>query len=325
MYKIQNIKEGIYNLVYITFLQGSPSYQEVMVRNGIDLFIDFLNTKSENENLHGLSIAIFSALQELLVEKKNSINNLDVLATKLEPFCRKILMLKNGKKYDELSHVNLAPLLKQLSINSRLSSQLRPTDYPVMKEENLDSFKNSPEYLYSIAMAYVKRNDIHNASLLDSADIIDVVLKNQEIIKHEIQANGCSVDDDESNLKQKLLFDFFNYGDTSTELKKQIVNAYIENYLYQHPKSSISTLVYDSTGFFKNVFTTDFFERQIDNLRGKGLIVPQSSEPISLSEDFKEKISQIHKDYLDNQQNFYLIFDELLSKYQFYGSLLHGS
>lgn len=326
MYKIQNIKEGIYNLVYITFLQGSPSYQEVMVRNGIDLFIDFLNTKSENENLHGLSIAIFSALQELLVEKKISINNLDVLATKLEPFCRKILMLKNGKKYDELSHVNLAPLLKQLSINSRLSSQLRPTDYPVMKEENLDSFKNSPEYLYSIAMAYVKRNDIHNASLLDSADIIVllkhilvvyiyVVLKNQEIIKHEIQANGCSVDDDESNLKQKLLFDFFNYGDTSTELKKQIVNAYIENYLYQHPKSSISTLVYDSTGFFKNVFTTDFFERQIDNLRGKGLIVPQSSEPISLSEDFKEKISQIHKDYLDNQQNFYLIFDELLSKY----------
>ena len=98
-------------------------------------------------------------------------------------------------------------------------------------------------------------------------------------------------------------------------MKKQIVNAYIENYLYQNPNSSISTLVADSTDFFKNVFTKDFFERQIDNLRGKGLIVPQSSEPISLSDDFKEKISQIHKDYFDNQQNFYLIFDELLSKY----------
>ena len=310
MYKIQNIKEGIYDLVYITFLHGSPSYQENVIRNGINLFIDFLNTKSENENLHGLSIAIFSALQELLVEKKYSINNLDVLATKLEPFCRKVLMLKNSKKYDELSHVNLAPLLKQLNLNTQLSAQVRTTDYPMMKEENLEGFKNSPEYLYSIAMAYVKRNDIHNASLLDSADIIVllkhilvvyvyVVLKNQEIIKHEIQANGCSVDDDESNLKQKLLFDFFNYGDTSTELKKQIVNAYIENYLYQHPKSSISTLVSDSTGFFKNVFTKDFFERQIDNLRGKGLVVPQSSEPISLSDDFKEKISQIHKDYFD--------------------------
>lgn len=41
MYKIQNIKEGIYNLVYITFLHGSPSYQEGVVRDGIDLFIDF--------------------------------------------------------------------------------------------------------------------------------------------------------------------------------------------------------------------------------------------------------------------------------------------
>ena len=58
MYKIQNIKEGIYDLVYITFLHGSPSYQENVIRNGINLFIDFLNTKSENENLHGLSIAI---------------------------------------------------------------------------------------------------------------------------------------------------------------------------------------------------------------------------------------------------------------------------
>ena len=326
MYKIQNIKEGIYDLVYITFLHGSPSYKEDVIRNGIDLFVDFLNTKSENENLHGLSIAIFSALQEMLVEKLFTINNLDVLATKLEPFCRKVLMLKNGKKYDELSHVNLAPLLKQLNINSPLSAQIKPTDYPVMKEENLDDFKKSPEYLYSIATAYVKRNDIHNASLLDSADIIVllkhilvvyvyVVLINQDIIKHEIQANGCSIEDNNTNLKQKLLFDFFNYGDTSTELKKQIVNAYIENYLYQNPNSSISTLVADSTDFFKNVFTKDFFERQIDNLRGKGLIVPQSSEPISLSDDFKEKISQIHKDYFDNQQNFYLIFDELLSKY----------
>ena len=89
-----------------------------------------------------------------------------------------------------------------------------------------------------------------------------------------------------------MLFDFFNYGDTSTELKKQIVNAYIENYLYQHPQSSISTLVEDSTGFFKNAFTKDFFERQIDRLRGKGQIVPQSSEQISLSNDFKNKIDR---------------------------------
>lgn len=47
MYKIQNIKEGIYDLVYITFLHGSPSYKEDVIRNGIDLFVDFLNTKSE--------------------------------------------------------------------------------------------------------------------------------------------------------------------------------------------------------------------------------------------------------------------------------------
>lgn len=212
MYKIQNIKEGIYDLVYITFLHGSPSYKEDVIRNGIDLFVDFLNTKSENENLHGLSIAIFSALQEMLVEKLFTINNLDVLATKLEPFCRKVLMLKNGKKYDELSHVNLAPLLKQLNINSRLSAQIKPTDYPVMKEENLDDFKKSPEYLYSIATAYVKRNDIHNASLLDSADIIVllkhilvvyvyVVLINQDIIKHEIQANGCSIEDNNPQIR----------------------------------------------------------------------------------------------------------------------------
>ena len=31
-----------------------------------------------------------------------------------------------------------------------------------------------------------------------------------------------------------------------------------------------------------------------------------------LDNDFKNKITQIHRDYLDNQQNFYLIFDELL-------------
>ena len=37
MYKIQNIKEGIYDLVYITFLHGSPSYKEDVIRNGIDL------------------------------------------------------------------------------------------------------------------------------------------------------------------------------------------------------------------------------------------------------------------------------------------------
>lgn len=326
MYRLQNIKEGIYNLVYITFLHGTPSYSQDAIRKAIDLFIDFLNTKSGNENLHGLSVAIFSALQELLVDKIYSINNLDILATKLEPFCRKVLMLKDGKTYEELSHINLAPLLKQLHLNTSLSTQARATDYPILNEANLESFKSCQEYLYSIAIAYVKRNDIHNAALLDFAEIavllkhilvvyLYVVLVHKNIVAREIQANGGVAIDDETNLKQKLLFDFFNYGDTSTELKKQIVNAYIENYLYQHPQSSISTLVEDSTGFFKNAFTKDFFERQIDRLRGKGQIVPQSSEPISLSNDFKNKITQIHRDYLDNQQNFYLIFDELLSKY----------
>ena len=50
-------------------MHGTPSYSQDAIRKAIDLFIDFLNTKSGNENLHGLSVAIFSALQELLVDK----------------------------------------------------------------------------------------------------------------------------------------------------------------------------------------------------------------------------------------------------------------
>ena len=326
MYKLQDIKEGIYNYVFLTFSQGTPSYSEEEIRRGIDLFIDFLNTKSVSVSLHGLSVSIFAALQALLVDQDEPINNIDTLATKLEPFCRKVLMLKQGKKYEELAHVNLAPLLKQLNLNEDLSEQARNTEYPVLSENNLDSFKHKPQYLYSIAVAYVKRNEVHNASLLDTADIafllkhilvvyIYVILVHQELIVSEIKANGCKLISDEENLKQKLLFDFFNYGDASTELKKQIVNAYIENYLYQHPNSSISTLVTDSTGFFKNAFSNDFFERQIGKLRSKGLIVPQASEPISLSDDFKDKITQIHKDYTENQRNFYVLFDEILIRY----------
>lgn len=41
MYRLQNIKEGIYNLVYITFLHGTPSYSQDAIRKAIDLFIDF--------------------------------------------------------------------------------------------------------------------------------------------------------------------------------------------------------------------------------------------------------------------------------------------
>lgn len=58
-----------------------------------------------------------------------------------------------------------------------------------------------------------------------------------------------------------------------------------------------------------------FFQRQVDCLRSKGQIVPVSSEPISLSESSQQKIAQIHRDYFENQNNFNIIFDEVLNKY----------
>lgn len=327
-----NIKEKIYNNVSKTLKAGTPSFTEEEIKNAIELFKKFILFKSGYAALDGLSKSLLPALQDAFIDKKGEVGSLTIISTNIEAFVRKLLVSVVGEPYSNVESISgLAPLLKRTNINTALSAQASAKDHPQLDATKLSLYIHETEYLYSICQTYITRNSVHVSADMDDAEVFNelkhvLIVYIYLILKYSSQINSLpnisNLSEDSKSAsqdnEQKMLYDFISFGNTSTEIKTQFVNAYILHSLRDKEFIEIKNVIDDSNKYFENKFSNEFYIRKIDNLIQKNKLkyFDTGKQKISLTKQESENLKKLQINFQENRDLFFLYFDELLNKYQ---------
>lgn len=322
-----NIEEKIYSNVSKILKNGTPSYSETEIKEAISFFKSFIIYKSNYHTLDGLPKYLLPSLQEAIIDKKGEPSTLTNVSTNLEPFIRKVLVLIIKKPYTSIEKVNLAPLLKMININAALTKQVGKKEYPQLDIDNINSYTNESEYLHSICNAYITRNLVHDAAELDDAEVlvslkhilvvyIYIVLKHiNEIKKLPNISSAINTENQPKDENQRMLYNLINFGNTSTELKTQIVNAFILNYLRDKESVQVDLIINETNNYFDNSFSSEFYKQKINYLIQKQKVEYVCKDAIKLTKDESLKLFKAQINFQENRDLFFMYFEDLLNRY----------
>lgn len=333
MLKVNEIKDKIYTYVNGRFQSGEPKYTSLEVSDSINLFVRFVYFDSKIKELEGLPKLLLPSLQNLLIDKNGDIGSLRSLADSIEPYLKKIGIVILGYSKEEILPLSLMKLLKKINLNYALSNQQKPEDYPRLTPENIVYFKDKDEYLYEICNSYIIRNRVHIAPDFLDFEILSItkdilVLFVYSVLKFKERFDVIPVHDLESNYDEnKMLFDFITFGNSTTEIKSQVIDAFILHYLIGKEVVLIESLKKSVENYFKADFSFGFITRQINKLNQHGRIefTNVSKNSIRLSQAELGRIIKVISDYKDNEELFVLYYKDILDKYNLqvhYNSIL---
>jgi hypothetical protein len=309
--------------------KGDPNYTDEEIKKGIDLFIKSVIYDLKINSLNGLSKIILPALQEAYIEKKGEMGSLRIIADSLEGYLKKISIISGKKTYEEAKNIQLMPLLKLLELNVELTNQ-RNKDYPFFIEPNKESFRNKREYLEQICNAYLIRNEVHNTPELSESNIythlrdlltvyVLTAIKFSSYIEalpnQEIHTN---ISDNVLNgSENKMLYDFISYGNTTTELKTQVLNAYILHNLIDKEEEAIEEIRQNANKYFENEQNLRFYERIVERLiqQKKLEFIPENKLKVRLSSTERKRLISVRNDFKDSKDLFLMYFSDTLNKY----------
>lgn len=324
----EDINSKIHSTVRKTLTSGNPNFTEEAIVKGIALFKKIILYKSEQTELDGLSKILVPALQDSLLDKKGELSSLRLLADSLEPFLKKILLVCDSQEYNQINGLTLIPVLKKIELNTALSNQQTRGEFPQLKEENLDDFSSESEYLHEICSAYIIRNKVHNSPDLSDLEILTyikdllvvyifTVLKYSEkidILEDSLQAFDST--EKILNIEDKILFDFISFGNSTTEIKTQIIESYILHSLLDECSISPKNIKENLEIYLDHALTDDFFRRSIEKLRSKRKIVySKESDKISLSNKEEQRLLKVQSLFNDNKELFLLYYTDIIKKY----------
>lgn len=327
----ENIKEKIISNTKSTFKSGNPSINDENITEGVNLLKKVILHNVGVLGLSGLPKALIPALQEAFITNVGNIGSLRVIADSLEPYLKKLSIIGNKLSISEIDGKTLIPILKKLEINTALTNQKKITDFPVLSETNLESFKLENEFLYQICNAMIIRNKVHVSpdlseleTLIYLKDLLVVYIYSTIKFKTEIdKLPNIDLNSDFSNQvlngnENKMLFDFISFGNTTTEIKTQIIDAFILHYLLDKESTLISTIKDSADAYFDKVLTSHFYIRKVDKLKQQGKIeyIDSNKTLIKLTVTEKNRICKVQKDFADNKELFLLYFKDIIEDFK---------
>lgn len=322
----ETIREKIKNNVEETLAEGSPPFSEAKVIKGIELFIKLVSQPTNVSALKGLHAQILPALQKGYIDEKGEIGPLRLLADSIEPFLKKFYIFILDIPAKDVDSMTLLRLLKLTDLNKALSSQVGD-GYPYFAEGKLKSFRDKEEYLYEIASSYLVRNQVHLSPNWSEVKIytyfkdiltmcIYLCLNHQDKIeklpKFEIQSEFSEQLNSEEN---KILYDFISFGNTSTEIKIQVVHCYILHFLYGKGTVAIGELKKACDNYFDSAAGKQFYERRLNKLKESKKIEFVEGNKVVLTEIERLRLDTVNKEFEEDRELFLNLYQELLQNY----------
>jgi len=322
------ISNKIYSYTKDTLQNGSPSYNEDEIKEGIKIFYDTIICKLGYAELDGLSKILLKPLQDVLIDNPIELNSLAVISTNVEAFLKRVILLTGTNTYSNIKDKTLIPLLKEIGINTALSSQAKSNDYPVLDEINLGTYSGCPEYLEYICLSYITRNNVHlsvDMGFKESVNRLEallvlylfIVLSNKNSLKVATEVKLSSVDGTSLNsIENKWLYDFMTYGNSTAEVKTQIIDAYILNSIFDFTSKKKSDLMVDIISYFDTDINAGFINRRISKLQtDKRIVFNKEDELITLTSNESERLMHVRQNFKENRDLFFLYYDDIIVKY----------
>ena len=330
------IKEKIKNNIEESLYEGNPSFSEEEVIKGINLYLKLVNQPINVGSLKGVHTQVLPALQQGYIDEKGEMAPLRLLANSMEPFLKKFCIMILNKQTKDIESMTLLELLKLVGFNKALTAQ-KGDGFPYFEEARLKGFRDKDEYLYQICNAYLVRNQVHLAPNWSEMKIftyfsdilttcVYLCLQHQSAIedlpKFEFQSDYSEKLNSEEN---KILYDFISFGNTSTEIKIQVVHSYILHYLYNKGTVSIDEIKKECDKYFDSVVGKQFYERRLNRLKEEKQIDFIGATQVALSSDERERLDRVNKEFAEDKDLFLNFYQQLLQEYgiiHYYDELL---
>lgn len=324
------IKSKINSNARQAFKNGSPSIDDVEINEAIELLKKLILHNIGVKDLNGLAKILFPAFQKIYISSIADDGALRIIADSLEPFLKKICIIGQGISYQEVEGLTLIPILKKLGINNAISNQAKRNDYPDLSETNLNTFKGDTEYLYEICNSYLIRNKVHISPDLSDLQILTFLndlmivyiystIKFKEQIKQlpTPQINSHISEQVLNGNENKMLFDFISFGNSTTEIKSQVIDAYILHSLIDNKSIDIDDLKESADKYFDKILSFNFYKRKIEKLKQSGKIEysDPSKKTIKLTISEKIRLARVQTDFKDNKELFLLYLKDIVDNY----------
>lgn len=326
----EEINYKILSTIKNILLKGSPSFSESEIVAGLSLFKKIILAKTNKPELDGLSKVLIPALQNGLIDDKGNISSLRLLADSLEPFFKKLLILGKGETFDKIKEITLVPAIKLLKLNNDLSNQKKSSGYPQLNESNLNDYENKTQYLYQICKSFIIRNKVHASPDFNDLEVLtyfsdllvvylySTLLYTSEIEKVKIHAIKSDISDNVLNGNDnKILFDFISFGNSTTEIKTQIIDAFILHNLINTEGIEKDTLKNSLEDYLQIELTDHFFIRTLEVLQAnqKLKIIKGLKDKIELTDKEENRLCKVQNLFNDNKELFLLYFKDIIDKY----------
>lgn len=330
MFNWESIKSKIKANATPSLKNGNPQLSDAEIDESIDLFKKMVLHNVGNINLNGLARILFPALQKIYITAIADDGSLRIIADSIEPFLKKICIVGKGFTYTDIAKSTLIPVLKIIEINTDLKNQTRRTDYPELSLENLDSFKGKEDYLYEICNSYLIRNKVHISPDLSDLqiltylnDLMVVYIYATYKFKEQIKAlpnpkiNSKISDDVLNGNENKMLFDFISFGNSTTEIKSQVIDSFILHYLINKDAVHIDELKEKADNYFEKTLSCNFYKRKIEKLKQSGKVAycDDLNKTIELTAIEKKRLQNVQSDFQDNKDIFLLYFKDIIDNY----------
>lgn len=316
------LQEKIFRSINPILSSGTPNFSDAEITEAINLFFQVIRQKV-HPFLNGLPLFLEPALNEAYLTKIGELSSLGTIADRIEAYLKKIAILGKGATYSNIDGKTLIPLFKELNLNTALTAQRNPTDYPALEIVNLESFKGDVEYLYSLCFTRTTRNTVHGAPDWDE---IEVLNRRNHIISIYIyatlkyapqlktQLSSIIPRESSNSLEQSMLYDFITFSKTTSSLREQIISSFILHFLNKHGETELKKLVEESNDFFDQNVAKETYSRLIKKLESIGK-VDENNSNYKLTNSEKDRIEKAQEDFSQNKAAFLASFQELTTKY----------
>ena len=302
------------------FEENGLHFTKEEIMSAIKLYHSLCQYQSGYGLLDGVSKIMSQHLQNTCVEQIGQFPPLMSLATSLESYLKRIIIILGITTYRDLEAERpcLLALYRYLSTYLPKLTHHDTTDITSLKSRNDGS--------YILAVTREIRNDVHNTPEWDDSIItyrVKYVIATYVLItlrcKEEILKKLPELAENKQirfiKNEDKRLYDFFTYGKTAKKIKGQMIESFIIHYVYEKTRVEKQQLTKEVQAYSMNSLNESTIMRIFNRMCKDDVLDLRDINYITLTEKERERVSDVINDYDWNLQYLQQDIEKILEKY----------
>ena len=320
-YNWSKISEKVFSYCKSAFHDNHISFSEMDIRDGINIFYNFINMSVPYTAIGGLGKEMLIGLQGACIDDIGGVSHLKLVASLEDSFMKKLIVLCGMDTFSNVSGLTQMALFKKLGLWGNVIPDFDNTD--------IESFKGQVNGAYLLGMTILTRNNIHVSPEWDDSDvtfrlkyvvafyIFLICTFKTQLLSQDSRLARQEQNFFEENPENALLYDYLSYGSSSVEIKKRYVRTFVEHQLYRSGDMEESVLLSKMQEFSDHTLKIDAAKRILYELVQETSLIIKKHVPktYDLSSKEQTRIHEAEENYNLAFQSYNASMSEILSRY----------